>query len=156
MLIINTETGEHIKEYNAELGKVQTKEFNVEYRYVVDRPAVRETRVVAEYPNGGKDIATVEIEPEKGHWEVVNDFGKVLDYPIQYDTKGFDKTKTIPDVYKITYFTPFTETEIKKIEAEKAKLEEEFQITQDAIKKLPDTIETQNDIVLVLAELLGA
>lgn len=50
------------------------------HRYVVDAEAISHEEVVAEYPNGGKDVAIVIDVPEQGHWETRLESGELIDF----------------------------------------------------------------------------
>lgn len=50
------------------------------HRYVVDAEAISHEEVVAEYPNGGKDVAIVIDAPEQGHWETRLESGELIDF----------------------------------------------------------------------------
>lgn len=56
--------------------------FEINYRYIVDVEAVKEKRVIKEYPNGGKDVEFVEVSPEEGHWVIEDLEGHILDWPV--------------------------------------------------------------------------
>ena len=50
------------------------------HRYIVDSEAITHEEVIAEYPNGGKDIVIVVDIPERGHWETRLDTGEIIDF----------------------------------------------------------------------------
>lgn len=50
------------------------------HRYVVDAEAISHEELVAEYPNGGKDVAIVIDVPEQGHWETRLESGELIDF----------------------------------------------------------------------------
>lgn len=50
------------------------------HRYVVDAEAISHEEVVAEYPNGGKDVVVVIDVPEQGHWETRLESGELIDF----------------------------------------------------------------------------
>lgn len=85
MLIIDERTLEPIDGVSDCDGVFRYIEMPLTAIWVVDENAVTERRVVREYPNGGKDVETVETSPEKGHWEVKGpngkDFTDVVDVP---------------------------------------------------------------------------
>ncbi len=61
-------------------GQLYSEWRSVFHRYVVDAEAESHEEVVAEYPNGGKDVAIVIDVPEKGHWETRLESGDLVDF----------------------------------------------------------------------------
>lgn len=50
------------------------------HRYVVDAEEKSHEEVVAEHPNGGKDVAVGVDVPERGHWETHLESGELVDF----------------------------------------------------------------------------
>lgn len=156
MLVIDENTKAEIKDPNLDLGKVTLSRLNVWYRYVIDSPGEYEEVVIAEYPEtGGKDVQTIEISPEIGHWEMINEEHDVLPYKITLDTTGFLKESLTPDILDVGIYHRYTESELEEVR----KRTEEMEEKQNAMNALPsrvDTVEeTQDDIVLLLADIVG-
>lgn len=122
--------------YDENWNKIDTPDLNagylvrkdVEYyaRYVVDTPAVVERQIVKEYPNGGKEIKTVVIAPEVGHWEAVFENG--LSAPFEIEAPAHvDKTRSYCLVATLDVYKPYTaeelESKAQQIEEERTKAE---------------------------------
>lgn len=69
-------------EEDLDLGFPKEHTFNFIYKYIVEREAVEEERVLRTYPNGGMDVEYVEISPEEGHWEIETTDNVPLNWPI--------------------------------------------------------------------------
>lgn len=65
-----------------ENGCLTKKEFIYIYKFFIEKEAVTEERVIAEYPNGGKDVEFIEVQPAEGYWEILDLDGNKLDWPI--------------------------------------------------------------------------
>lgn len=162
-MIIDEKTKEIIEHPDLELGELILTNIPVRYKYVLEKPAEHEEVVIAEYPEtGGKDVEFREISPEIGHWEMCDDDDKVLPYPIMVDTSGFPKELVIPDILQVEVYHEYTEEELQeiteqKIEAEeRAREEAEKQAIMDALPtRVDDVEEAQDDIVLLLADIVG-
>lgn len=158
MVYIDEETGKHLEPGNVkeELGSLTPEQISVWYHYVLERPAEYKEVVIAEYPEtGGKDVEFVEAVPEVGHWEMLNDSGEVLNYPIEINTDGLDKSTATPDVYTVWYYRPYSEKELAEI----AKAEEEAKKQAEFVETGSDRLETAEadieDIILLMADIVG-
>ena len=159
MYLLN-ENGEYIGNdiENLPTGEIVSSEnYKVFYHYVLEKPAVFKEVVVAEYPEtGGKDIERIVVEPEIGHWTIVDqDSGKILDFPITYDTDNFPKEIDTPDEISVGVYHIFSEKELEELIKEQ---EEEAEL-QKNIRMAPEKIENlqadQEDIILAIADIIG-
>lgn len=135
------------------------------YTYVIDKPAVEEKRLVAEYPNGGKDYKPIVVEPEEGHFTVKYEDGRDFTYPIDVP-KGISKDGPVPDLVEIAYWRKMSQAEIdknekemeqQKIEQEEAQAKAEAQqaFLETAPEEFDAVKEAQDDIILMLADIVG-
>lgn len=139
----------------------RTESYPIEITYIVDSPAEYERVLVAEYEDtGGKDYERILKKPQEGHYSVVFADNKL---PIPYDFPepvGIPDTgDTYDDQLYIDYWRELTPEE----KAEKAKIREEEEKKQEEIQEFVETgsdrlgtVETtQDDIVLLLADIVG-
>lgn len=135
------------------------------YIYKIDRPEKVENQLVKEYPNGGRDYIPIVVEPEEGHFEIEYEDGRPFPYSVDIPT-GISKDIPVPDVVEMVYWRKLTSSELvdkkEKEEAEEAKQEEErtkAEAQQVFLETAPSELkgmkETQDDIVLMLADIVG-
>lgn len=117
-----------------EAGYLTRQEIGYTAQWVIDTPAVFERRVIAEYPNGGKDVKSVEVSPEVGHWEAIDDNGLSLPFAIEAPIKA-DKSKPHYLVARCDIYKPYTpeELEARALEAAQAKAKAEQEAEQKAL-----------------------
>lgn len=154
-MIIYNETGEIIENPDYDLGYVKKEIVPITHRYVVDVPAVTHEVIIAEYPEtGGKDVEIVVDEPEIGHWASFNENGELVT-EFDGDLSGFPKDEPIHDTWEIGIYIPFTPEELE----EREKMLEEAIKNGEFQESLPGEIEnlkdTQEDVVLLLADIVG-
>lgn len=110
----------------------------------VTEEAVTERRVVREYPNGGKDIETVVVSPERGEWRVSNGAGSdltgLVDVP-EWADKSHGAVSFIADVRVFHQWEPGEADEYAAEEKRKALLDHMLQSgfvdgTDDAVCEL--------------------
>lgn len=75
MLVIDEKTLEPIDSVSDGDGELIEAMMEFTAVWEVIEKAVTERRIVREYPNGGKDVETVVVSPEKGRWVVVGPGG---------------------------------------------------------------------------------
>lgn len=165
MLIIDEKTREILKDFKLDENKgvLFQEQLPVFYRYILEEPAEYEEVVVAEYPEtGGKDVEYREIKAEKGHWEMLNEKGEILDYPIQIEIEYFGKDEIVQDILSLNIYHAYTAEELAKIKAqeeERIRQEEEAAKKEAIFNALPDRVDnvedTQDAVVLLLADLVG-
>lgn len=134
--------------------------YPVEITYIVDSPAEYERILIARYENGGEDYEQKLIKPQEGHYSVVfadNQLPIPYEYPEPTNVPDTGDTYT-EDLY-LRYWRELTPEE----KAEKAKIREEEEKKQEEIQEFVETgsdrlgtVETtQDDIVLLLADIVG-
>lgn len=163
IIFIDEETGKVIDNFDNKAGTLTERLVNVFYRYVVDKEAEYEEVVVAEYPEtDGKDVEQRVVVEEEGHWEMLDEDKKVLDWPILINTDKFPKDEIISDTINVQYFHRYTPEELEEIRLQNEKIEQEQQERRerdellDALPARMDSVETaQDDIILLLADMVG-
>ena len=95
MFLVEENTNKWIYDIPApEDGSLIRNVFTYIYKFVVEKEAVTEERVVAEYPNGGKDVEFIEVQPVEGYWEILDLDGNKLDWPVDEKiTNTLDKNR---------------------------------------------------------------
>ena len=160
ILYFNEASGKYLTEDKIDRASgvvTRIETINIQYLYHIDQEAKYEEFVIREYPEtGGQDVGYKEVSPAIGHWEMINrDTQQLLNYPIMADTSGFSKETGVNDILEIMYWHTYTEEEL----LEREKEAEEAMEQQKAIESLPsrvdDVEETQDDIVLLLADIVG-
>lgn len=110
--MIYDENWNEVENPDLEAGYVTQHEIAYVAQWVIDSPAIYERQIVAEYPNGGKDVKTVEISPEVGHWEAVSETGLSLPFDIEAPSHA-DKTKPHHLVAFCEIYKPYTSEELE-------------------------------------------
>lgn len=134
MIVYDKKTGQKKEGFthDPELGELKAETIPVWHRWIVDKPAVMQEQVVAEYPEtGGKDIEYVVVEPEEGHWQTYDANGDVVkDYDGEYDEKWPHGTDGIYGEFTYGLYTPYTAEEIEKRRKEKEEADRELEEAQ--------------------------
>ncbi len=117
-MITYDENGKIIENPNLEAGTLVGIQVNVMHEWIVDELAEFEEKVIAEYPNGGKDVAVVEVKPEVGHWITTDQHGNVIPFE-----KGcpddWRETAPIPDIIEAQVYHEYTPEEIEEAARDK-------------------------------------
>lgn len=79
-MIVLDENNKPLIDPDLSKGQITEETRSVFHRYIVDSEAVTHEEVVAEYPNGGKDVAIVIDVPEQGHWETCLESGELIEF----------------------------------------------------------------------------
>lgn len=147
-----------------EKGYLTPKTLDVVYIWVVDVAAEYKEVVLADYPEtGGKDIAYEVVTPEQGHWEIKDTSYNDLNLPID-EMLCETLSKGDPNYIgiQVEEYTPYTKSELKEVERKRKEREEALKAEREKqaiINELPsrvDSVEnTQDDIVLLLADIVG-
>lgn len=150
-----------VLEPDLEQGRIVERSLEYMLSWIIDTPATLERRVVAEYPNGGKDIATVEVSPEIGHWVATLENGDTLPF-IPYVPDGADKSQPIVVTSIYESYEPYSEEEL---ESRRLKAEEELAKAQREAKnealllsleawqeERADETQTLGEVLLALGE----
>lgn len=165
MIYINAETNElypsDIDIYN--IGVPTQENLNVVYKYNEIKPEQGEYVVVAEYPEtGGQDVEWKITSPGIGEWEMFDEEGNKLDYPIEEDLSLLNKQEPAYATITITKIRNFTQEELdqqEKDQKEYEKLMAEAEKRERVLNALPTRVDevetTQDDVVLLLADIVG-
>lgn len=148
--MIYSQTGfEPATDIDLETGVVYQDDIDITCQWVVDSPEVTETVVVAEYPNGGKDIETRVIEPEHGHWQSYDDIpSDLVNVPEDYP-----HDMIFTDTVSVERYRPYTQEELDDIEANKA-LQEEAAKRAEFMNALPETMGSIDAAICELYEMM--
>lgn len=125
-----------------DLGKTDYKTVDLVATYVVDVPEITEEYVIAEYPNGGRDVGTRVVQEGSGHWQYERDGALWEDCPAEPAEWW---SKNAPNMTQLYYqlYTPYTAEELAEKQAEREKIEAE-QAEREAAKEmqaaLPDAV----------------
>lgn len=119
-MIIFNESGEVIVNPDLNLGYLKTAKKKITHYCVVDSEEEGHYDVVAEYPNGGKDLEWVVDKERIFHTETRDENGEIVEF---YDGKmeNPDPTFPIPDEWSYQVYILYTEEELE----EKKRQEEE-------------------------------
>lgn len=156
MIILNQEN-EIVQNPDYELGYIIQEEMPITLNWVIDTPEEKEQYVIAEYPNGGKEIGYRVIQMEEGHWEVKDQDGEIVEHFDREIPDGIPHDQPVPDVWQFERYILFTPEELEqnriaKEEAEAAQVKaEEREVMLD---ELPDTLASTDDAICQLYEMV--
>lgn len=120
-MVIFDQDGNVLESADPEKGAIEYRTETVYYRYVIESEEVGHYEVVAEYPNGGKDVEWRVDSPEEGRWEVVDADGEPVEHFDGTVPEGLAKDEATPDIWTYGVYVPYTEDELAEIaEAEQA------------------------------------
>ena len=96
-------------------------------------------------------------------WEMYDALANIIqDFPIEIDLSNTPKDEIVYDKYTYIQYVPYTQEEIeeqKKYKEEQDRVSAEYEKQQAIIDALPDRMNnvenTQDDIVLLLADIVG-
>lgn len=132
--------GTYIESPDLKLGYVTSQTAELTWTYIVENEEIGHYETITEYPNGGKDVEWVVDTPGKGYWESRNADGNVVEH---YDgdeqpDESWDKDTVVVTYWEYGLYTPYTEEELARKEAEEAEVERLSQI-EDYKAKLAST-----------------
>lgn len=105
-------------------GRLEEHKRIVVHEYVVEAEAQSHEEVIAEYPNGGKDVAIIVDVEERGHWEARLESGDLIDSDTMIpDGVPRDEPLSISEPYLL--YVPLAADELEEAEREKARVESE-------------------------------
>lgn len=129
--MIYDENWNEVVEPDLTLGHIEEQEIEYALVWSVDKPAIFERQVIAEYPNGGKDVATVEVSPEVGHWQAtLSDGGPLPFNPEVPATASKSQVTSVSSMVEV--YTLYTEEEL---EARKLEAKQEQEETKRLAKR---------------------
>lgn len=125
MVIFNGDTDEVLSPdtLDMDLGYLERDSATVFHSWIIDTPAVGHDEVIAEYPNGGKEIEWVVDIPEEGHWETRNSDGELVEHFDGIIPDDWSKDEPTSDIWEFLRYRTYTEEEIAAQNAERAEAE---------------------------------
>lgn len=127
------EKGRSVDSPDMDAGRLVEGSRPIYHRFEVTQHEQGHYETVAEYPNGGKDVAWVVDVPEEGVWRTYDDDGNELEDAPQVPD-GAPREIEVPDLERVMRYIPFTEDEI----ARNAELRVEARI-EEYRQRLADT-----------------
>ena len=113
MKIFGTD-GKEIENPELEKGELSCEQVRVVHTWIVDVEEESHEEVVAEYPNGGKDVAIVIDVEEHGHWETRDEEGSVIDFDGSIPD-DMPHENPVEDVWQFQRYRAYTEDELAEI-----------------------------------------
>lgn len=106
--------GKEIENPELEKGELSCEQVRVVHTWIVDVEEESHEEVVAEYPNGGKDVAIVVDVEERGHWETRGEDGRAVDFDgIIPDDMPHENP--VEDIWQFQRYRVYTEDELAEI-----------------------------------------
>lgn len=99
-----------LEDPDLEHGRVVEHVLELTLSYEVTAPAVTHVETVAEYPNGGRDVAVVVDSEERGEWKAFDDNGKQVEYHGDYPDRNVF-AGDVPIVWEYGMYVPYTSEE---------------------------------------------
>lgn len=116
------EKGNLVSNPDLERGKLSQESRLITLRYEIAQPERGHYEVIAEYPNGGKDVEWIIDAPEKGSWKAYGEDGGEVETDVTVPD-GAPRELAITEVEEYLRFVPYTEAELEEIARQK-RLEE--------------------------------
>lgn len=143
--------------YNWDFDRIETE--NVYLSYQVDVPEEVVSELIAEYPNGGKEYRDVILKEESGHFDIFYENGLKFPYQLYIPDYVPKDDSTHTGIAYINYWRKLTEEELAQKEQEQEEEAKKLEATQDFMQNGPDKLkaleEAQDDIILLLADIVG-
>ena len=151
MKIFDTE-GNEITNPDIEKGKLAYESLRVIHTWVIDVEERTHEKVIAEYPNGGKDVDIVIDVEERGHWETRDEEGNVVDFDgIIPDDMPHENP--VEDVWGFQRYRVYTEEELEEIAQRKAEAEAAAEKAEEREAFLDGAPERMDNAELGMGEL---
>lgn len=139
--------GNEIENPELEKGELSYEKMRVVHTWIVDVEEQTHEEVVAEYPNGGKDVAIAIDVEEQGHWETRDHSGKIVDFD-GFIPDDMPHENPVEDIWQFQRYRVYAEDELAEIakrkeeaEAAAAKAAEREEFLEDAPERM-DNAET--------------
>lgn len=113
MKIFGTD-GKEIENPELEKGELSCEQVRVVHTWIVDVEEESHEEVVAEYPNGGKDVAIVVDVEERGHWETRGEDGRAVDFD-GFIPDDMPHENPVEDIWQFQRYRVYTEDELAEI-----------------------------------------
>ncbi len=106
--------GNEIEKPDLQKGMLSYEQKTVVHTWIVDVEEESHEEVVAEYPNGGKDVEIVVDVEEQGHWETRDEEGSVIDFD-GFIPDDMPHEITVKDVWTFQRYRVYTDEELAEI-----------------------------------------
>lgn len=106
--------GKEIENPELEKGELSCEQVRVVHTWIVDVEEEAHEEVVAEYPNGGKDVAIVVDVEERGHWETRGEDGRAVDFD-GFIPDDMPHENPVEDIWQFQRYRVYTEDELAEI-----------------------------------------
>lgn len=136
-MVIFDESDNVIESPDLELGYLRDEEIPVWHRWVVDVQEEGHHEVIAEYPNGGKDLVWVVDTAAEGHWETVDDSGEVVEGFDQDIALGLPTDMDNNDIWYVQRYVRYSEEELAQIAAEREEAERHIRYSSQVMAAIP-------------------
>lgn len=144
MVVVDEETQRFVEEDGEPYGRLYDAVRMLTARYDVIEPEESEMQVVAEYPNGGKDVRRVVTKPEVGVWRAFDvdgsDVSHLFEVPESAKEQGRDRVRFSVGVKVLHRYTPEEIEEMRREEEEKQRVESKFRSMEDGLASTDDAI----------------
>lgn len=151
MKIFDTE-GNEITNPDIEKGELAYESLRVIHTWVIDVEERTHEKVIAEYPNGGKDVEIVIDVEEQGHWETRDEEGNVVDFDgIIPDDMPHENP--VEDIWQFQRYRVYTEEELEEIAQLKAEAEAAAEKAEEREAFLDGAHERMDNAELGMGEL---
>lgn len=137
--------GNEIENPELEKGELSFEQVRVVHTWIVDVEEESHEEVVAEYPNGGKDVAIVIDVEEQGHWETRDHSGNIVDFD-GFIPDDMPHENPVEDIWQFQRYRVYTEDELAEIakrkeeaEAAAAKAAEQEAFLEDAPERMDNS-----------------
>lgn len=114
--------GNEIENPELEKGELSFEQVRVVHTWIVDVEEESHEEVVAEYPNGGKDVAIVIDVEEQGHWETRDHSGNIVDFD-GLIADDMPHENPVEDIWQFQRYRVYTEDELAEIAKRKEEAE---------------------------------
>lgn len=144
--------GNEITNPDLEKGVLANEQMRVVHTWIVDVEEEAHEEVVAEYPNGGKDVAIVVDVEERGHWETRGEDGRAVDFDgIIPDDMPHESP--VNDIWVFQRYRVYTEDELAAIARQKAEAEAAAAKKAEREAFLEEAPERMDDAEMAMGEL---
>ena len=151
MRIFDTD-GNEIENPDLDKGRLFYEQKPVVHTWVIDVVEQTHEEVIAEYPNGGKDVEIVVDVEEQGHWETRDEDGSVIDFD-GFIPDDMQHEVSVKGMWAFQRYRVYTDEELAEIARKKAEGEaaaaqaakrEEFLVS--APERMEATEQTQAEV----------
>lgn len=148
--------GRRVSDPDLDKGKLVNEKRVIFHRYEIEREEEGHHEVVAEYPNGGKDVKWVVDVPEAGKWVAYDESGERVETDMQAPHDAPHDAE-IPDIEEFQRYVALTDEEIEgrkreKVQDEIARRVADLRNTDYVAIKIAEGAATREDYADVIAQ----